>query len=135
MIDDFAAYVTAALFDAQGRAVFALGDGTVRFEDGARHAAHDGAILCACAHPTRGIITGGDDGRLVHAEADGAQPLAEVPGRWIEAVTASGESGLVAFAAGREAMVRDLKDASFARAFGRHFGRTPSHYRAFGMAA
>lgn len=28
-----------------------------------------------------------------------------------------------------------LNNASFARAFGRHFGRTPSHYRAFGMAA
>jgi AraC family transcriptional activator of pyochelin receptor len=26
-------------------------------------------------------------------------------------------------------------NASFARAFGRHFGRTPSHYRAHGMAA
>lgn len=28
-----------------------------------------------------------------------------------------------------------LNNASFARAFGRHFGRTPSHYRAYGMAA
>jgi len=28
-----------------------------------------------------------------------------------------------------------MNNASFARAFGRHFGRTPSHYRAFGMAA
>lgn len=28
-----------------------------------------------------------------------------------------------------------LNNASFARAFGRHFGRTPSHYRATGMAA
>ena len=30
----FDAYVTSALFDRSGRAVFALGDGTVRFEDG-----------------------------------------------------------------------------------------------------
>jgi len=28
-----------------------------------------------------------------------------------------------------------LNNASFSRAFGRHFGRSPSHYRAYGMAA
>ncbi|HWU13317.1 MAG TPA: WD40 repeat domain-containing protein, partial [Caulobacter sp.] len=32
MIYSFDAYVTAALFDRVGRAAFALGDGTVRFE-------------------------------------------------------------------------------------------------------
>ena len=30
----FDVYGTAALFDRVGRAMFALGDGTVRFEDG-----------------------------------------------------------------------------------------------------
>ena len=39
----FDAYVTAALFDRAGRAAFTLGDGTVRFEDGAQVEAHDGA--------------------------------------------------------------------------------------------
>ena len=28
-----------------------------------------------------------------------------------------------------------LNNASFSRAFGRHFGRSPSHYRAYGLAA
>jgi hypothetical protein len=34
MNQSFDAYVTTALFDRAGRAAFALGDGTVRFEDG-----------------------------------------------------------------------------------------------------
>jgi hypothetical protein len=34
MIYSFDAYVTAALFDKAGRAAFALGDGTVRFDAG-----------------------------------------------------------------------------------------------------
>ncbi|MBA4786801.1 MAG: WD40 repeat domain-containing protein, partial [Brevundimonas sp.] len=42
----FDAQVTAALFDNTG-AVFALGDGSVRFADGATVQAHDGAVLCA----------------------------------------------------------------------------------------
>ena len=39
----FDAYVTAALFDRDGRALFALGDGTVRFEDGTVAQAHPDA--------------------------------------------------------------------------------------------
>ncbi|HWW10995.1 MAG TPA: WD40 repeat domain-containing protein, partial [Brevundimonas sp.] len=61
----FDAQPTAALFEKDG-AVFALGDGAVRFEDGAFSIAHDGAVLCACAHPSgEGILTGGDDGRVI----------------------------------------------------------------------
>ena len=48
MTFSFDAYVTAALFDRAGRAAFALGDGTVRFEGGETVEAHDGAILSAC---------------------------------------------------------------------------------------
>ena len=47
----FDAQITAVVFDDTG-AIFALGDGSVRFEDGAFSAAHDGAILCAVAHPS-----------------------------------------------------------------------------------
>lgn len=118
MTNDFDAYVSAALFDRSGKAAFALGDGTVRFEDGAAVEAHDGAVLAACLHPRgEGVVTGGDDGRVVWSRPSGAETIAEVPGRWIEAVEASAESGLIAFAAGRELHVRDAADAAFARVF------------------
>jgi len=114
----FDAYVTAALFDRAGRAAFALGDGTVRFETGETVEAHDGAVLSACVHPAgEGVLTGGDDGRVAWSRPSGAQELARVPGRWIDAVAASPESKLIAFAAGRELMVRDAADPAFARAF------------------
>ena len=89
----FDAYVTAALFDKAGRALFALGDGTVRFEDGTSVRAHEGAVLAACLHPSgEGLITGGDDGRVVWSTPQGATELARVPGRWIEQVAASAQS-------------------------------------------
>ena len=114
----FDAYVTAALFDRSGQAAFALGDGTVRFESGASVEAHDGASLAACVHPSgEGVVSAGDDGRLVWARPEGATELAKLPGKWIEAVAASAESGLIAFAAGRDLHVRDIKDAGFARTF------------------
>ena len=88
----FDAYVTAALFDASSRAVFALGDGTVRFEDDGVVEAHDGAALAACLHPSgEGLLTGGDDGRLVWSRPAGAEELAKIPGRWIESVAASAD--------------------------------------------
>jgi len=118
MTFDFDAYVSAALFDRSGRAAFALGDGTVRFEDGASVAAHDGAVLDAAVHPRgAGVLTGGDDGRVVWSQPSGAQEIAKIPGRWIEALAASAESGLIAFAAGRELHVRDVADPAFARSF------------------
>jgi len=118
MNQSFDAYVTATLFDAAGKALFALGDGTVRFEDGTTLEAHDGAVLAAAAHPSgEGVVTGGDDGRLVWTRASGAEELAKVPGRWIEAVAASAESKLIAFSAAREVHVRDAGDPKFARVF------------------
>jgi WD40 repeat protein len=118
MNQSFDAYVTAALFDRAGRAAFALGDGTVRFEDAAVVEAHDGASLSACVHPSGvGVVSGGDDGRLVWATPEGAKELAAVPGRWLDSVAASADSGLIAFAAGRELHVLDVADAAFARVF------------------
>ena len=112
---EFDAYVTAALFDQAG-AVFALGDGTVRFEAGETVAAHDGAVLAAALHPSgEGVLTGGDDGRLVWSRPSGAAELAQVRGRWIDAVAASPASGLMAFSAGRDLHVRDTADAGFER--------------------
>jgi WD40 repeat protein len=118
MIFDFGAYVTAALFGGDGKAAFALGDGTVRLEGGESLEAHDGAALAAVVHPSgEGVVSGGDDGRLVWSRAGGTTVLAERKGRWIDAVAASAESGLIAFSAGREVGVRDARDAKFARTF------------------
>jgi WD40 repeat protein len=114
---NFDAQVTAALFDGTG-AIFALGDGSVRFEGGEFSAAHDGAILCAVAHPSGdGVITGGDDGRLIWHRRDEAGVLATAKGQWIDAVDASAGSGLIAFSAGKTLSVIDAKDAGFHRDF------------------
>lgn len=114
----FDAYVAAALYSREG-AVFALGDGTVRFEEGgAVVQAHDGAALAACVHPSgEGVITGGDDGRLVWSRRSGATVLAELKGKWIDSIDASAASGLVVCAAGREVHVRDVADPAFGRRF------------------
>jgi WD40 repeat protein len=113
----FDAQITAVVFDETG-AIFALGDGSVRFEDGAFSAAHDGAILCAVAHPSGdGVLTGGDDGRLIWHRRGEAGVLATAKGQWIDAVDASVESGLIAFSAGKTLTVIDAKDAGFRRDF------------------
>ena len=110
----FDAYVTAALFDRSGEALFALGDGHVAAETGARSTAHDGAVLDAAVHPSgEGLLTGGDDGRLVWTRDGEPTELARLDGRWINVVEASPASGLIAFAAGREAHVRDAADPAF----------------------
>ena len=112
------AQITAAVFDNTG-AVFALGDGSVRFEGGEFSAAHDGAILCAVAHPSGdGVITGGDDGRLIwHRRSDAGVLATSARGQWIDAVDASAESGLIAFSAGKTLSVLDARDAGFRRDF------------------
>ncbi len=114
----FDAHVTAAVFDRAGRATFALGDGTVRFEGGEVVEAHDGAVLSAVLPPQGdGLLTGGDDGRVVLTTPAGAVEIARVQGRWIDALDASPASGLVAFGAGRDLHVRDPNDPAFARTF------------------
>ena len=113
----FDAQPTAALFDRTG-AAFALGDGSVRFEGGEFSAAHDGAILCAAVHPSGdGVVTGGDDGRVIWHRRGEAGVLATSRGQWIDAIDASAESGLIAFSAGKILSVIDAKDAGFRRDF------------------
>jgi WD40 repeat protein len=117
MTHAFEAYVTAIIADG-GRAAFALGDGAVVWEDGGRVQAHDGAILCAAAHPSgRGVITGGDDGALVWSRDGESRTLATTPGRWIDSLAVSAASGLIAFSNGREAHVRDAAVPDFQRGF------------------
>ena len=114
----FDAYVTDARFDRSGAALFALGDGSIRWEDGVQAQAHDGAVLSAAAHPSEeGVVTGGDDGRLVWSRVSGSETLAEAKGRWIDVVACSAASGLIAFAAGKEARLIDVKDPKFSASF------------------
>ncbi len=111
------AFVTDIVFNQTGPA-FALGDGAIVWADGERTRAHDGAILCAAAHPSgAGLVTGGDDGRLVWSRPGVAIELASIGHRWIDAVAVSTVSGLIAFSAGREVTVLDIKDPAFARRF------------------
>jgi WD40 repeat protein len=114
----FDAYVVAALFEKAG-AAFVLADGAVRFQDGSAVAAHDGGALCAAVHPSgEGVVTGGDDGRLVWSRP-GAEPqvLADLNGKWIDAVETNASTGLIAYAAGRTVGILDAKDKAFARSF------------------
>ncbi len=111
------AYVTEIVADGD-RAAFALGDGALAWEEGARVQVHDGAILAAVAHPSgQGVVTGGDDGRLMWSRPGESRVLAEVPRRWVDAVAASPTSGLIAFAAGREVHVLDVTAPDFRRVF------------------
>jgi WD40 repeat protein len=117
MTFDFDAYVTDIIADS-GRAAFTLGDGRLIWEDGAEVQAHDGAILCAAAHPSgEGVVTGGDDGRLVWSRRGDVRVLSEVKGRWIDALAVSPVSGLIAFAAGKDVRVLDVKAPDFQRSF------------------
>ena len=113
----FEAFVTEIIADGD-LAAFALGDGTVAWESGPRVEAHDGAILCAAGHPSgQGLITGGDDGRLVWSRDGACQTIAEAPRKWIDAVAVSPVSGLIAFSAGRDVRVRDAGVPDFERLF------------------
>ena len=113
----FDAQVTSAHFDSSG-AVFALGDGSVRFEDRSFDAVHDGAILCAVVHPSGdGLVTGGDDGRVIWSRKGEAGVLATAKGQWIDSIDASAETRLIAFSAGKTLSVIDATDAGFRRDF------------------
>jgi WD40 repeat protein len=113
----FDAQVTSVHFDSSG-AVFALGDGCVRFEDRNFNAVHDGAVLCAVVHPSGdGLVTGGDDGRVIWSRKGEAGVLADAKGQWIDSIDASPASNLIAFSAGKTLSVIDATDAGFRRDF------------------
>lgn len=117
MLSSFNAYVVSVVFQKAG-AAFALADGTVRFESGEIIEAHQGAVLSASAHPSGvGVLTGGDDGRLVWSRPEGPVLVFDGRGKWLDAVAASADSGLIAVAAGRELIVLDAADPKFERRF------------------
>ncbi len=106
------AYVVAALFDSFDDPVAALGDGRVVFPDhDAAFDAHPNAgILSAAIHPTGlGIITGGDDGRVVWTTRDsGPIELSAHKGLWIDHVAVAPEGQTIAYAAAKKVFVLDL---------------------------
>ena len=108
----FDAYVVAALFDALDDPIVALADGRVHFPDaGSTFDAHPGAgILAAVLHPTGlGIITGGDDGRVVWTSKDaGPIELAVHKGAWIDVLAAAPEGQVIAYVISKKVYVRDL---------------------------
>jgi WD40 repeat protein len=104
----FGAFVVEAAF-AGDTAFFALGDGTVRVASGpaaSSVAVHDGAILSAVAAGD-GLLTGGDDGRVALTDTAGTvTEIARRKGKWIDHV-AAGPGGTLAYAVGRQAVVRN----------------------------
>jgi WD40 repeat protein len=113
----FDAFVSAIVDDG-GAPVFALGDGTLRWNGQIAREAHQGAVLCAAAHPSgTGVVSGGDDGRLVWSTPDESRLLYESPGRWIDALAVSSDSGLIALAMGKTVVVLDAADPAFRREF------------------
>jgi WD40 repeat protein len=111
--EELGAWVVGVAFGREGRAAFALGDGTVRLDDGWRSvAAHDGACLCIAPDAKDGVITGGDDGRLVRVAPDGsATQVASYGSKWVDHVAAH-DSGLRAAAVGKAVHLLDGKGAA-----------------------
>ena len=99
-------HVIAAAF-LSGEPALALANGVIKLS-GRDVAAHpQGAILCAALDGER-LLTGGDDGRVVAASADGAtETLGDEKGKWIDAIAA--REGAVAWSAGKIARARDAK--------------------------
>lgn len=113
----FDSFVIAALFPKEG-AAFVTADGAVRFASGETVQAHDGSALAAAVHPSgAGVVTSGDDGRVIWSRPSGAQEIAALKGKWVDALATAPASGLIAFASGRDLHVRDIADPAFARTF------------------
>jgi WD40 repeat protein len=95
-------------------AVFVLGEEAllfVRDGDERRVPVHGGAILAAATDGSR-IITGGDDGKVMSADADGKATViaTDAKRRWIDHV-AMGPSGALAWSAGKHAFARAARGA------------------------
>lgn len=105
---DFDAFIEAVVPVRDGLA-FVTTEGQISFGGAEARQVHDGGILCAAAYDG-GIVTGGDDGCVKLTKVDGAvQDIAELPGKWIEKITASDGAG-IAFATGKTVHVaRPLK--------------------------
>jgi WD40 repeat protein len=111
---DLGAWVVGVAFGREGGScMFALGDGTVRLAPDWRSVAvHDGGCLAIAADAKDGVITGGDDGRLMRVAPDGtAVEVATYGSKWVDHVAAH-ESGLRAAAVGKAVHLLDGKGAA-----------------------
>lgn len=91
--------------------VFVLGEEALLFvgESEKRSGVHNGAILASASDKQR-IVTGGDDGKVIETDADGAhrEIASDDRQRWIDQV-ALGPDGAVAWSAGKTTHVRTGK--------------------------
>ncbi|MDE2334992.1 MAG: WD40 repeat domain-containing protein [Rhodospirillales bacterium] len=88
---DLGAHVVACTFAPDGMAAFGLGDGTLRIAtdgDWTSIPAHEGAVL-ALAADAKGLVTGGDDGKLQRIADATVTTLADFGSRWVEHVAAT----------------------------------------------
>jgi WD40 repeat protein len=109
------AWVAGLAFGHEGRTCsFGTSDGVLHQvmlaapqDAWARHEAHQGAVLSLCADAKDGVVSGGDDGRLMRLGADGTvTELARYGSRWVEHVAAH-ESGLRAAVVGKAVHLLD----------------------------
>jgi WD40 repeat protein len=109
--EQFDSWVIAALPLADGRTGFALADGTLRLigpEAPVRTIdLHRGSCLAAVPDIAGGVLSGGDDGRLVAMLPDGTvETIASFPRKWVEHVAchpgAKGKGAFRAAAVGKE---------------------------------
>jgi len=114
---DLGAWVVGIAFGREGKSLaFGLGDGSVHMAVAAeasgewkRVEAHEGACLDLCADAREGVLTGGDDGRLMQVAPDGtATEIARFGRKWVEHVAAH-ESGLRAASVAKAVHLLDAK--------------------------
>jgi WD40 repeat protein len=102
------AHVVAAAF-VDGAPMLALADGAVLIgvpEDQKRVVVHPDGTILTMITDGKILLTGGDDGRVVAMQADGAsQEIADEKGRWIDALATRGKA--FAWSAGRQVRARD----------------------------
>ncbi|MEL6968291.1 MAG: WD40 repeat domain-containing protein, partial [Pseudomonadota bacterium] len=86
--------------------IFALADGAVVFPTGQAQTlkAHDGLLAATATQKGDGLISGGEDGRIVVTNRTGVVERAVHPGKWIDAV-AAGPGAAIGYAAARSAWI------------------------------
>jgi WD40 repeat protein len=115
---ELGAWVVDVAFGREGRSIgFALSDGSVHLASPADHQAewtrtevHDGAGLTLVPDATNGLLSGGDDGKLIRITPDGgAATMAEFGMmKWVSHI-ATHPSGLRAVAVGKHVHLIDGK--------------------------